>query len=301
MNDVGFSDQTNENGELITSKRRIKEFNELHLKYVDDLALVEAISMKKQLSEVGSIPQPCTFHERTGHVLLPENSRIYSNLQQTEEYARKNKMKINSKKTKLMVFNPGRTMDFHPRFCIQENELEVVEETKLLGLVIRNDLSWSSNTQYMIQRANKKLWCMRRLKNLGAERGDLISVYQKQIRCLLEYAVAVWHPSLTSEDRIRIERVQKSALCIILGQDYTSYKSALKELQLESLHSRRIKLCKKFAIKTQKHPKFSKWFKPQNKTTVTRGKPPKFLEVYFRTERFRKSPLSYLTNLLNSE
>ena len=210
-------------------------------------------------------------------------------------------MKINYKKTKLMVFNPGRTIDFLPRFTIEENELEVVEETRLLGLVIRNDLSWSSNTKFMIQRANKKLWCMRRLKNLGAEREDLVSVYQKQVRCLLEYAVAVWHPGLTSEDKIKIERVQKSALCIILGQDYTSYKSALKELQLESLHARRIKLCRKFAIKTQKHPKFSKWFKPYNKTKVTRGKPLKFFEVYYRTERFRKSPLNYLTNILNSQ
>ena len=301
VNDIGFSDQTNENGELITSKRRIKEFNELHLKYVDDLALVEAISMKKQLSEMGSIPQPCTFHERTGHTLLPENSRVYRRLLKTEEYARENRMKINFKKTKFMVFNPGRTMDFHPRFTVNENELDVVEETRLLGLVIRNDLSWSSNTECMIKKANKKLWCLRRLKKLGAEREDLISVYQKQIRCLLEYAVAVWHPSLTSEENIRIERVQKSALCIILGQDYTSYKSALKELELESLQARRIKLCRKFAIKSQKHPKFSKWFKPYNKTTVTRGKTPKFFEAYFRTERFKKSPLSYLTSMLNSQ
>ena len=31
INDVGFNDQTNESGEIITCKRRIKEYNELHL------------------------------------------------------------------------------------------------------------------------------------------------------------------------------------------------------------------------------------------------------------------------------
>ena len=35
-------------GEIITCKRRIKEFNLLHLKYVDDFTIAEAINMKEQ-------------------------------------------------------------------------------------------------------------------------------------------------------------------------------------------------------------------------------------------------------------
>ena len=83
-------------------------------------------------------------------------------------------------------------------------------------------------------------------------------MYTKQIRCFLEYAVAVWQPSLTYEDSIKIERVQKSALSIILGQKYKSYKSALRELNLETLYTRRITLCTNFAKKAQKHKKFSR-------------------------------------------
>ena len=157
-------------------------------------------------------------------------------------------------------------------------------------------LGWARLTE----RANKKLWCLRRLKKLGAETAHLMDVYVKQIRSLLEFAVAVWHPSLTNEDRLKIERVQKSALCIILGQNYESYGSALKLLHLGTLFSRRNKLCKIFARKSLKHTKFSKWFKPNTKKTITRTKPSKFCEVYSRTERFRRSPISYLTNILNS-
>ena len=124
-------------------------------------------------------------------------------------------------------------------------------------MVIRSDLSRGPNTEYMVKRANKKLWCLRRLKKLGAETPDLIDVYVKQIKSLLEFAVVVWHPSLTNEDRLKIERVQKSALCIILGQNYKSYRSALKHLHTESLFSRRNKLCKKFARKSLKHTKYS--------------------------------------------
>ena len=193
VNDIGFDNQKNDNGDIITSKRRVKDFNELHLKYVDDLALLESIPMKKQLSQNSPAVQPYTYHERTGHELLPTKSRVYQKLKQTEEYAAQNKMKINYKKTKLMVFNPAKTMDFSPRFTFNENQLEIVEETKLLGLVIRNDLSWTANTEYMVKRAIKKLWCLRRLKNFGADTADLVDVYIKQIRCLLEFSVAVWH------------------------------------------------------------------------------------------------------------
>ena len=124
-----------------------------------------------------------------------------------------------------------------------------------------------------------------------------------QIHCsnssILEFAVAVWHPGLTSEDRLRIERVQKSDFGIILGQQYKSYKSALRSLEMESLFSRRNKMCKKFATKALKHSKFEKWFKPNNSNTVTRAKPAKFCDVYSRTERFKRSPISFLTQFLS--
>ena len=175
--------------------------------------------MKSQLSEVPvtARQQPDTFHERTGHSLNPSHSRVFQKLIETERYAQENKMKINYRKTKLMVFNPGKIRDFFPRFTINNMELEIVEEIKLLGVKIRNDLSWGPNTDYIVQKANRKLWCLRRICNLGASRSDLIEVYMKQVRSQLEFAVAVWHPGLTSEDRLKIERVQKSACCIIRG------------------------------------------------------------------------------------
>ena len=95
---------------MITCKKRVKKFNELHLKYVDDLALSEAIDMTTQLNlvPVEARVQPDTYHERTGHKFQAEQSRVFRNLKKTEKYAEVNKMKINYNKTKLMVFNPAK-------------------------------------------------------------------------------------------------------------------------------------------------------------------------------------------------
>ena len=152
----------------------------------------------------------------------------------------------------------------------------------------------------MVDRCNAKMWVIRRLKKLGASDADLLDVYCKQIRSILEFAVPVWNHSITGEIISQIERIQKTALHIILGEGYRSYSNALKQSGLDKLSNRRRKLCLSFARKALKHKKFSQWFKPNTKVTITRHKQPKFCPAYFRTERFRKSPLSSLTELLNS-
>ena len=301
INDLGFENQQQDLAEIITVKHDNEKMKEIHLKYVDDLTVAESISMKSQLlyQSNDSRPQPDTFHERTGHYINPQDSKVHQMIRKTEEYCEQNKMKINYKKTKLMVFNPGFARDFLPRFTFNGDELEVVEETKLLGIVLRSDLSWSSNTDYMVKRANRKLWCLKRLKRLGATSKDLIDVYNKQIRSLLEFSATLWHPNLTETDRMKIERVQKSALRIILSQNYKSYNSALLSLKTDSLFARRENLCKKFALKSVKSTKFTNWFKPATKSLPTRGIPNKFKEVHSRTERFEKSPNGVFTNILN--
>ena len=51
---------------------------------------------------------------------------------------------------------------------------------------------------------------------MGVSQDDLVDVYYKQVRSILEFAVPVWHSSITNEERINLERIQKSA-CYIKG------------------------------------------------------------------------------------
>ena len=166
-------------------------------------------------------------------------------------------------------------------------------------MIVRSDLKWHSNTENMILKANKRLWILRRLKFLGAEDGDLLDVYFKQIRSVVELAVPVWHGGLTQAEHQDIERVQRSACHIILGDQYISYKLALKLLELESLYDRRDKLCLKFARECEKHSKHRNWFKRREKNFSTRELKSKYCEVRANHTRFEKSPLGFLTKLLN--
>ena len=274
INDVGFPGQLNNAGELITSKRSMKAINEIHLKYVDDLTLAEAISLPDKLVHVPESvrPMPDMLHARTGHIMpnQEENSRVLQELLKTKQYADDNDMKINFKNAKAMIFNPCTSIDFQPELVVDGHEIEVVEEMRVLGVIVTSDMKWAANTHHMVTRANKKLWVLRRLKKSGASEEDLVDIYCKQVRSLLELAVPAWHGGLNNVDQLDIERVQKSACHIILDSNYTSYRNALNYLCLEPLKVRRDKFRLKFAKKAERHPKHSYRFKLNKNSANTR-------------------------------
>ena len=133
----------------------------------------------------------------------------------------------------------------------------------------------------------------------GANLEDLVEVYSKQIRCILEFGVPVWNPSLTKEESYDIERVQKAFLHIALGNQYLDYENALVLSNLHKLEDRRLTLCKKLVKKSSKHDKSKNWFKMNKNAPKTRSQKPKFLEPIPRLTRYSKSPIPYLTWLLN--
>ena len=299
INDAGFKGQTNNAGDLITSRRNLREANRIHLKYVDDLTIAESIILKDNVSPVPDRPRPDSYHARTGHALIPEKSDVYKEIKNIEQYAASNDMKLNAKKTKFMLFNQCKSIDFMPNLDLDGKNIELVEEMKILGVVITSDLKFGSNSQYIVERAFNRLWMLRRLRNLGASNPQLLDVYMKQVRSVLELAVPVWHSSLTVADKLSIERVQKTALQIVLGPEYTCYRSALESTHLKSLEERRQQLCKKFGIKAIKNQKHTKWFKVNPRHSRTRQQQPYLCPVVSRTRRFDNSPISYLTKLLN--
>ena len=91
-------------------------------------------------------------------------------------------MKLNAMKTAFMVFNPTLKSDYEPNFEFLGSHIKTVEEMKILGLVVRSDLSWKSNPKMLTKKAFSRLWMIKRLKLNGANAEDLLDVYLKQVR-----------------------------------------------------------------------------------------------------------------------
>ena len=266
---------------------------------MDDLTFSENIHLKSKLEvQDRNLQFPLSYHERTGHCLKPENSTVQRKLDEIGDFARQNEMVINIDKTKVMLFNTSNKFDFMPQMSLNNRTLEVVEQYKLLGLIISSDLKFNENTNLICKRGYSKLYLLRRLKSLGAGQDLLKDLYIKQVRSLLEYAVPAWGPLITVKESIDIERVQKCALSIIYNTQ--SYRKALSFSGLKKLNERRIYLCENFSKKALKHNIFSKWFKRRESHHNTRLKS-NLMEVPARTKRFFNSPIPLMTRLGNQQ
>ena len=117
-----------------------------------------------------------------------------------------------------------------------EEYLEVLEELKILSVNVLSDMTWHSNTKYICSKGYARMWMLRNLKRLGAGTDELVDVYYKQCRSILELAVPAWNPALTNSESDQIERIQKTACAIILGDKYKSYKNISRSLIRKSKH-----------------------------------------------------------------
>ena len=197
-----------------------------------------------------------------------------------------------------MVFNKSRKWDFPPEVSFSDNQnLEVVPDMKLVGVIISEDLKWTKNTQYICQKAMSRMWFLRRMKRVRLDEEHLLDTYIKEIRSILELAVPVWHSGLTFRQSSDIERVQKTALFIILGNNYHSYEVACTLMEIESLDMRREKLCLSFAKRDIKKDK--SLFQKTNKSVNTRNKNLVVMPKC-NTRRFEKSSIPYLSKLVNN-
>ena len=188
------------------------------VKYMDDTTVIE-IDKKSNRSTMGNA------------------------MTQVEAWSDKNNLGVNGSKTKDMLISFGKTPELDP-LVFRGNSIERVNTTKLLGVIISDDLKWSANTDYLNKKAGRRIHYLRCLKRAGLKTDELVRIYLALIRSVCEYACPVWASSLTLAQSKTLESVQRRALRIILP--YVPYKDACTQLGLPLLSTRREQLCAQF-------------------------------------------------------
>ena len=141
-----------------------------------------------------------------------------------------------------------------------------------------------------------------RVASFGTPVDDLKIIYILFIRSILENSATVWHSNLSEENKSDLERVQKSAVKVILQENYSGYQNGLAQLGLEDLETRREQLCLDFAKKCTKHKKLAHMFPKSEKEHTMNTRKEEFYKVqHANTGRFQKSSLIYMQKLLNDD
>ena len=109
---------------------------------------ITSFNIKQQVPT--DIPQHNQF-------IQPDNLQSQSWLDKIDKWTEKQKMIINEKKTKTMIFNYTDNFQFTTRLKLKDEVKEVVDSTKLLGTIISNDLKWDQNTKMIVKKANARM------------------------------------------------------------------------------------------------------------------------------------------------
>ena len=270
-------------------------------KFIDDLSVLEIVNLLTvgitSFNLKQQVPNDIPLHNQ---FIPPQNLKSQGWLDNINKWTEDQKMIINEKKTKTMIINFTENYKFTTRLQLKGQPIEVIDSTRLLGTMITEDLKWDLNVATIVKKANARMELLRKVASFGTPTEDLKTIYILYIRSLLEQSATVWHSSLTKENVNDLERVQKSAIRIILQEKYQGYIKSLAHLELETLESRREQLCLKFALKCTKNDKLKHMF-PLNQKSHKMGtrNEEKYQVQQANTDRLKNSSIIYMQNLLN--
>jgi hypothetical protein len=245
------------------------------------------------------VPNDIPVH---GQFIDGNNLKSQDYLNQLNEWSEKQKMKINQKKTKAMVFNFTNDFKFTTRLQLRGENVEIVNQMKILGTIINQNLSWDENCQHLIKKVNARMQLLRNLKSFGASHEEMVHLWTVFCRSILEQSSAVWHSSLTQENADDLERTQKSFCKLVLKEKYLSYDNALLKLNMETLKERRTILQLKFAVSGIKHDKLNDLLPIKDKSHEMKTRKYEHYQVDFaNTERLKKSSIISMQTQLNED
>ena len=176
--------------------------------FVDDLTTLEKINLLiiglASFNSKQSVPSDMPDHKK---YIPKENLKSQEYLTKIKQWTDKQKMILNEQKTKVMIFNYTENYQFGTRLELNGQNLDVVKQAKLLGVVITNDLKWDANTEYLVKRANKRMELLRKVSSFGTSKDEKRKVYVLFIRSILEQSCVVWDNSLPEENKEDLVRV----------------------------------------------------------------------------------------------
>ena len=211
-------------------------------------------------------------------------------------------MRVNTSKTNQICVSDSLSFTATAHIRTGEGERIGTSNTmKVLGFTFGSRPNCSAHMETVRRSVRGRYWLLIHLKQNGFSESELVRVYVTMIRPILEYCVPVYHSMLTDREDEQLERLQATALRYVYGFGI-SYSNMREMAGIDTLRSRRIVLCDKFANKCVRSDRFSGWFPlhaPGRRSRHTEKM--KYAEEFARCDRLRNSPLFYMRRRLNGK
>ena len=258
--------------------------------YVDDTTLVDEVNMENAARHITSAITRESF----------ESLALESDFDKLSKKAEDIGMRINAKKTQLLVISPANgcltTATIAPK---EGDKIESVDRLKLVGFTFGAAPTAEAQVAAIEEQYKKKKWMLYHLREAGFKGRQLYRLYCCFVRTCIEFCSAVYHALLTKGQAGRLERLQKHALGVCFG-----YRRPLEEVMdegnIETLEARRVRRCDTFVAKAWANPRFNqKWFPRRDEIGWNLRSRREVAETRVATQRRFNSPLVYMRRRAN--
>ena len=145
---------------------------------------------------------------------------VNNELHKSGEYFMANRLSLNIKKAKYTFFQKNRIKDYIPlklsKLKIANTALERTNATKLLGVLLDENVTWKNHICYVEKKLAKNSGLLYRAKYLLDE-SSLKTVYFSYIHSYLNYANIAW--TSTYQTKLKTIYYQKHAARIVFNQE----------------------------------------------------------------------------------
>ena len=100
-----------------------------------------------------------------------------------------------------MIFDFSRNNQFTTNLNVKDENVEIIDEAKLLGTHITSDLTWNKNTDELVKNANKRMRLLHAASKLTSKTSDMKTIYTAFIRSKLDHSSVLWHSGLSKKNR----------------------------------------------------------------------------------------------------
>ena len=165
-------------------------------------------------------------------------------------------MRINQKKTQLLVISPPNGCDTGASFTTQAGEvIRSVNRLKLVGFTFGERPDAGAHVETIVEQYKQKKWMLHHLREAGFKGIKLYKLYCCYVRSAIEYCSAVYHSLLNLGQEQQLERLQRHALRACFGFG-VEVEEVMESHSIQTLKERRIRRCDKFLRKVANNDRF---------------------------------------------
>ena len=194
----------------------------LFIIYINDLPLVS--DTFKIMMYADDTTLYCNLNNESSEIT------INAELRKVHNWLTSNKLSLNARKTKFMVFHTDQRKVEYPKLTMNNIDIERVSYFNFLGLIVSSNLKWHNHVQHVSIQISRMIGLMYRLKYIYPQ-SILLMIYNTFIVPHFNYCLLIWGAKISEGHRLHL--LQKKALRIITNNDYIAHTEPIcKNLRL---------------------------------------------------------------------